>query len=557
MKRMWRALAAIAVVAALGGCAGLPTSGPVQPGPVVTAEAVAPDVTFRPNAPQPGATPEQIVDGFVTAASGPQNDWQTARLYLAADYREEWKPQAGVIVDVLADRLYVSTGEDTITLQVTPRATVDAGGTYTDSDGATTPPLAYSLAQQADGEWRITNAPDGILLDEDVFRSVFHSYSVMYFDPTWEFLVPDLRWFPTYNAATRIADALVNGDPAPWLTDSVVTAFPENVDLVPSVPVPGGVAQAQLSEQALAVDQTTLDRMQTQLSASLATAQVSQVEMLVEGARIDARRVATQDTMVDARALVLTPEGFGYLVSGDLTPIPGLSEAIARLSPVAVQVGRDRVSAAVRLADGSAALVRDDGRVTPLDGRPGLLDPTIDPFGTVWTVPGGEPGAMLATTADGDVIAVSGAWTGANRIHSMQVSRDGTRMAAIVAFGARRVLAVAGVVRDSDGVPRALGEPVVLAGISGEGNDVGWLDTLTIGAISADGEQTRFVEQPVGGMVSSVDAPDGAVELAGVNIATAVRLRTADGALFVRRSSNWVQTATDVTVLAVQQGNPK
>jgi Lipoprotein LpqB beta-propeller domain/Sporulation and spore germination len=557
MKRMWRALAAIAVVAALGGCAGLPTSGPVQPGPVVTAEAVAPDVTFRPNAPQPGATPEQIVDGFVTAASGPQNDWQTARLYLAADYREEWKPQAGVIVDVLADRLYVSTGEDTITLQVTPRATVDAGGTYTDSDGATTPPLAYSLAQQADGEWRITNAPDGILLDEDVFRSVFHSYSVMYFDPTWEFLVPDLRWFPTYNAATRIADALVNGDPAPWLTDSVVTAFPENVDLVPSVPVPGGVAQAQLSEQALAVDQTTLDRMQTQLSASLATAQVSQVEMLVEGARIDARRVATQDTMVDARALVLTPEGFGYLVSGDLTPIPGLSEAIARLSPVAVQVGRDRVSAAVRLADGSAALVRDDGRVTPLDGRPGLLDPTIDPFGTVWTVPGGEPGAMLATTADGDVIAVSGAWTGANRIHSMQVSRDGTRMAAIVGFGARRVLAVAGVVRDSDGVPRALGEPVVLAGISGEGNDVGWLDTLTIGAISADGEQTRFVEQPVGGMVSSVDAPDGAVELAGVNIATAVRLRTADGALFVRRSSNWVQTATDVTVLAVQQGNPK
>ncbi|QEW00587.1 hypothetical protein F6J84_11105 [Microbacterium caowuchunii] len=557
MKRMWRALAAIAVVAALGGCAGLPTSGPVQPGPVVTAEALAPDVTFRPNAPQPGATPEQIVDGFVTAASGPQNDWQTARLYLAADYREDWKPQAGVIVDVLADRLYVSTGEDTITLQVTPRATVDAGGTYTDSDGASTPPLAYTLAQQADGEWRITNAPDGILLDEDVFRSVFHSYSVMYFDPTWEFLVPDLRWFPTYNAATRIADALVNGDPAAWLVDSVVTAFPENVDLVPSVPVPGGVAQAQLSEQALAVDQTTLDRMQTQLSASLATAQVSQVEMLVEGARIDARRVPTQDTMVDARALVLTPEGFGYLVSGDLTPIPGLSEAIERLSPVAVQVGRDRVSAAVRLADGSAALVRDDGRVTPLDGRPGLLDPTIDPFGTVWTVPGGDPAATLATTADGDVIAVGGAWTGASRIHSMQVSRDGTRMAAIVSFGARRVLAVAGVVRDSDGVPRALGEPVVLTGITGEGNDVGWLDTVTVGAISAGGEQTRFVEQPVGGLVSSVDAPDGAVELAGVNIASAVRLRTADGALFVRRSSNWVQTATDVTVLAVQQGNPK
>ena len=51
------------------------------------------------------------------------------------------------------------------------------------------------------------------MLDRDVFPSVFHDYSVMYFDPTWEYLVPDVRWFPTANAASRVADALVNEPP--------------------------------------------------------------------------------------------------------------------------------------------------------------------------------------------------------------------------------------------------------------------------------------------------------------------------------------------------------
>ncbi|WP_159501072.1 LpqB family beta-propeller domain-containing protein [Microbacterium sp. 18062] len=554
MRRVWRLVGVLVVVVALGGCAGLPTSGPVQPGPSYSSDPESPDVIFRPNAPQPGATPEQIVDGFVTAASGPQDNWETARLYLASDYRDAWQPEAGVIVDVLADRLYAPLADGSIDLQVTPRATVDEGGSYSRSDGGVAAPLTYELAQQEDGEWRIVRAPDGIVLDEDVFRSVFRSYALMYFDPTWEFLVPDARWFPTSNAATRVADALVNGDAASWLAESVVSAFPDNVDLLPSVPTPDGVAQAQLSAEALALDQATLDRMQTQLSASLASAQVTQVQMLVDGTRLDARRLSTQDTTIDPRALVLTEEGFGYLVSGDLTPIPGLSDAIVAAEPLAVQLARDRASAAVRLADGSAALVAEDGTTTTLDDRAGLLDPTIDAFDVVWTVPAGTPGAVRATIASGEAVEITGAWTGASRIHSMQISRDGTRMAAIVSFGSRPELVVAGVIRDADGVPSALGEPITLAGLGGDGTDVGWLDNATIGALDARADASTYIEQPIGGFTSSLEAPAGAVDLAGVNNPGAVRLRSAAGELFVRRQTNWVQTGAGVEVLAVQQG---
>lgn len=556
MRRPAALVAVLALVTALAGCAGLPTTGPVQPVPPESAEVVVPDITFRPDAPQPGATPQQIVEGFVRAASGPQNDWDTARLFLAPDYRDTWEPEAGVIVDVLSERVYTPAADDAIDLQVTPRATVDEGGSYAPSDSGMAAPLSYTLAQQGDGEWRITTAPDGILLDEDFFRSVFRSYALMYFDPTWEYLVPDTRFFPTYNSATRIADALVNGDPSAWLAESVTTAFPENVDLLPSVPAPGGVAQAQLSEQALSLDELTLDRMQTQLAASLATAQVGQVEMLVDGTRLDAERVATEDTTVDPRALVLNDDGFGFLVSGDLTPLAGLSPAVVAAEPTSVQLAPDRGSAAVRLPDGSAALIADDGQLAVVDERAYLLAPTIDPFGDVWTVPSTDPGAVHATTTSGDVVELAGAWSGASRIDAMQISRDGARMAAIVGFGARTVLVVAGVVRDADGVPVALGDPVTLANLEGQGRDLGWLDDVTIGALSGDGEDVTFVEQVVGGLTTRFEAPAGSVALAGVNTPSAVRLRSAEGALFVRRSSNWVQTAEGVSVLAGQQGSP-
>jgi predicted small lipoprotein YifL len=555
MKRLMRVLTVAVLLCALAGCAGLPTSGPVQAGKTAAADADQPALDFRPDGPQPGASPQQIVDGFITAASSPEDAWTIAQSFLARDFRSTWNPQAGVIVDVFADREYTVADDGTVALQVTPVATVDAAGAYTGAEGGATP-LSYRLVKQDDGEWRITEAPAGLLMDEDLFASVFHAYHLMYFDPTWSYLVPDVRWFPTLNAPGRIASALVNGTPAEWLADSVVTAFPESVELTPAVPITGGqVAQAELSEQALSVDDLTLDRMQTQLSASLATAGVTDVEMLVDGTVLDAERVATVSTKVDARALVLTEDGFGFLVSGELTEIPGLTPAIEQLAPLAIQTAPDRASAAVRLADGTAARVLADGTVTTIDRRPGLIDPTVDPTGAIWTVTSGSPAEVQVTTADGDVLAIGGAWTGASRISSMQISRDGTRMAAILTFGGRSVVAVAGVARDARGAPTGLSDPQVLTQLPDAGIDLGWLDDAVLGAL-VPGDEPSYAEVMIGGGTELLAAPTGAVELAGSNVVGSARVLAADGALYVRRSSTWVQATSGVAVLAVQQGAP-
>ena len=137
----------------------------------------------------------------------------------------------------------------------------------------------------------------------------------------------------------------------------------------------------------------------------------------------------------------------------------------------------------------------------------------------------------------------------------MRVSRDGTRIAALVRDGAQPAVWVAGIVRDVDGTPTGMSEPHVVALLPGEGIELTWLDDATLALIWSDGEQDVMREQPVGGEGSDVRAPDGVVSIAGGNQSGSVRLRTSDGALFVQRGS-WQFLASEVEVLAVQQGSP-
>lgn len=562
MKRSPRGgvIAILACLAlALSGCAGLPTGGPVNAGLDLSDDAPPNPVSFFPDKPQAGATPQQIVEGFIRAGSGPTDNWETARLYLDAAVREQWQPEAGVTVDVLAGRVPSVTSDTTIDMQLTQVAAVDDTGAYTVVDrGPTT--LSFALAQDDAGEWRITEAPDGVVLDEDQFDSVYNAYSLAYFDPAWEYLVPDVRWFPTSNAATRIALALVDGAPSPWLAESVTTAFPENVSLQsPAVPIDDGVAQVTLGASALALDEVTRSRMRTQLQASLSRARVSEVTMTASGTQLAAEVISTRSTRVNTLALGLTEQGFGFISSGDIEPIDGLTDTIATLqpAPVAIQLAADRQFAAVRVASGEIVRVQADGQVLPVDARPELVDPSLDPQGYIWSVPADAPTQLTVLSSQGERVDVRNAWVGASRITAMEVSRDGARVAAIVSSAGNSVVSVAGIVRDGDGAPQELGDWIALGTVAGAGLDIGWLDDTTVGVLSRSGDTVELVQQPVGGPASEpLTAPPGTTSLAGASIPSGVRLRDADGALYVRRGSNWQQTSTGVLVLATQSGSP-
>lgn len=548
---------------ALAACAGFPTSGPVNYGdPATGSSGEAQNIAFLPDRPQPGASPALIVEGFINAGTGPAGDWARAREFLAPELQDTWEPDAGVTVDVLAARTYTpsETDEGIVDFTLDAVANVDDRGAYERVELAEWT-QRFELEQQSDGEWRITVAPDGVVLDRDRFPTVFHRFSVMYFDPTWEYLVPDARWFPTttpMTPASRITAALVNKPPSEWLAESVRNAFPESVE-AQSVPVDAGVAEVQLSDDAIDLDALTKDRMLTQLEQSLAGAGVIEVRMSVGSTPLTAERVPTRSTRVPSAPLVLTEDQFGFLTGGELEQLPGLSAQVVEAAPTAVQVDPDRDAAAVRLSTGEVARIAAD-ETTVLDTRGGLIDPSIDPFGYVWSVPRDAPAALQAHAPDGSPpVDVADAWSGAMAIQAMSLSRDGTRIVAAVTAGGRTALWIAGVVRDDANgtLPVRLGDPVALAIVGGPALGVTWVDDTTVGVLGDGDEDSIVIEQVVGGPASASSASPEVVSIAGGNGSSTLRLQSADGTLYVKRGTTWQPTATGVRVLATQQGAPE
>lgn len=549
------ALLALLLVA----CGGLPTSGPVNAGQPIPDEDTGGNIVFLPDGPSKDATPQQIVEGFIAAGSGPRTNWETAKEFLAPEFRSTWNPRASVTVYRPGDRSLDQVSANAFSLSVTPVATVDASGELSTWGDAGEISLSFTLAQQADGQWRITQAPDGIVLDRNRFVVVFDNYAVQFFDPTWSYLVPDERWFPRLYAASNIADALVDGGPSAWLEPAVTTAFTDGARLTQAaVQVSADkVASVSFEEGARALSAEVLGRMQTQLAASLASASIDEVDMVVDGQRLAAQPVSVRSTRIYARPLVRTADAFGFLSGSVIERIPGLSDAVPQADPTDVEISADRSRAAVRDTSGHAVVVDADGEITTVDTRAGLVAPSIDPFGFVWSVPEGTPTAVEAHGADGVSVDVPGAWPGASQIVAQRVSRDGTRLAGIVRDGGTYALWVAGIQRDRTGTPTGLGERKVVAELPGTGRAMTWLDESTIAVVTtADGESS-MTAQVVGGFGSVTRTPSGVVAVAGSDQSGDVQLLDADGELFGQRGLNWQNLASDVLVLGVQQGAPR
>src|SRR5690606_35918950 len=147
------ALAGLLVVA-LAACAGLPVTGPVNPGRPVTDDDDGTDVSYVPAGPADGATPVQIVEGFIAAGSGPSGNWEVAQEFLTDAAREVWKRQAGVTIYESGTRTITGADEeaagiDDMTVTIDPVALVDSTGSYAVAGGGALP-FAFQVEQIGD-----------------------------------------------------------------------------------------------------------------------------------------------------------------------------------------------------------------------------------------------------------------------------------------------------------------------------------------------------------------------------------------------------------------------
>lgn len=553
-SRLLTASAALMAVL-LAGCATIPNSGPVQQGDPVPADE-SPDFDIIVEGPTAGATQEEILDGFLTAAQDPRNRYQVARTFLTEGFADEWQSDASVTVDVLAERETEVIDDFSIRVEATPAASLRENGQYEESESRAPIPLDYGF-EQVDGEWRISSAPDGVLLDQVGFSLVFRAYTLWFLDPTGRFLVPDVRWYAGRDAVqTTMVQALLAG-PAEWLAPGVVSAFPEGTELDPvAVPVSGGVAGVSLAGAAFD-DPTTVQRIQAQLDATLiGVANIDEVQLTVNGVDPNVPELSggpVQNPRVDPRSVVFDGETFGYLASSGETiqPISGLSDQVAALAPTGAALGPEGESAAVGSADG-VWLVRAGEPAVPLDPRTGLVTPAIDGEGVVWSVPTDSPDQLAWYAPDGSTGQVAVPWSG-TAIAAIEVSRDSTRIVALLADGASTHFVAASIQRNGDGHPQTLGAvPLRLDDVSGTPRDVAWLDSNTVASLTAlpDGT-TRIVTQELGGFASQRDGPAGGVLIDGGN--SDLRALTSNGDLEVRSGVGWQGRASGIRFIAAQQ----
>lgn len=565
--RLSRRIRLIALAAAgllLAGCTGLPTSGAPNPGLALDEEGQLPSFTPIAQGPQPGASPEGIVEGFLEAAMTPANEWEIAQEFLTEDLRRTWKPEVGVTIDSsAAQRQFTPTvdGEDEeataaeVRVNVDQIASVDAGGAYSAASGTGTG--AYRLVREEQGEWRISEAPDGIFLDADAFGQVYQKYSLKYFDHSWTHLVPDVRWFPRRTAmATSVTRALLSGQPSPWLAPAVRSAFTEDVALAGDAVLVDAsqVASVSLTRTALSASSTELARMRTQLESSLAGAGVSEVRFTVDGAPLDAGTIAVDETIIDPGVLVLNDETFGTASGDELAPVGALTAQLAKFTdPIrSVDVSLSATLAAVQLRDGRVFAV-SAGNSDELDQRAGLIEPSLDPFGYTWTVPRGDPAAVQAWSPQVERHPIGNAWPNADSVTHLRVAADGARVAAVLTTGSLRTLVVAAIVRGEDSEPVEIGELYEVARLTEPAQGIAWVGSDSIALLSSGADQT-LTTYVVGGPSTSTAAPERAISLAGARSTTGLRVLSSDGAVYAQRGTSWQVSVEDALVLGTRAG---
>lgn len=568
-RRALRGLA-VGVVAALllSGCTGLPTTGDVQPGLALGASPEDPDFLPLASGPAEGAGPAAIVEGFMEAAITPADNWDTARTFLTPDLAATWRPGTGVSVDVSAStRSFDSNVEDDAETEDGDRAdvrvtfdqiaSVDGTGAYSEAIGASN---SAFVVVKSDGQWRISEAPDGVVLDEARFSRVYDDYALQYYDVTWERLVPDVRWFPRRaTVATTIAQTLIGGAPSPWLDPAVQSAFPAGVQLArDAVPIDADqVAEVALNRAALGLDPVTLARMRTQLQATFTASQVqiNQVRFTVDGRPLEAGVAKIVEDPPDGGSLVLKDGTFGTLVGGEITPLPGVTEEVLALTqPVAaIDVSASGAHAAVQLADGHVWMA-GDGNFDELDPRALLVRPSMDPFDYTWSVPSSAPAALQAISTDVRALEIASAWPEASQVSAIRVSVDGARIAAVIVVGGEQWLVVSAIIRDETGTPTELGPTEEVAQLDDAALGLVWLGQDRLGVLSS-GEDRTVLTQIVGGAGTVEAAPTAAISIAGSRSNSGVRILSSDGSVFARSGSAWSESTDGVLLLGTRAGH--
>lgn len=541
-RRRPSALAALLVALVLAGCStGVPTTGPVTRVSAAPGR-INPGVEIAPAPPGRNATQIEVVEGFLHAMASWQPDYAVARAYLTPEASDEWQPDAGV--RVYAEGNPVTTTENGARLRAPVVGTLDPSGAYLQSNG--TIDHDFALVRDAEGEWRISEPPSGLVISQYLFTSAFTRVTTYFYAPGGRWLVPDPRYFPRGQQAHEGAARAVVSGATDWLQPSVQPAV-VGVRLHRIAVSPAGIARLELGRDSgdLDADQRaalvaqfawTFRQFESILSLQVGWAGEDPWDIAPYGRTVPVGAFPEVDpagrqgsrqlfTVTDGRIVraMEGPQGTDNLVVAPA--LTGVSHAAVRSDAlVAAAVTSDRQ--ALELAPLSEPSVR------PMGVSIGLRRPQFERQGGLWV--SNDAGQLARVDADGVWQELSVDGLGEGRIEAFRVSPDGMRVALVVQRpGGQRVLGLARVVRDAGGVEvEGWRELTVSAALVTQAVlDVGWRSPDSLLVLLGDGRTTSVLAVAQDGSTDATIGPTGFSDLVELAVAPGVppMVRTADG----------------------------
>ena len=501
------------LAAALPACSTVPGDSPTVQITQV-AEPPADAVGIEPQAPEPGATPEEVVRGFIDANASTVRNHPVARQYLSTDAATSWSDSDGVTV-ISGD--YAPVQAQPGTVQVTAReiGTVDERGIF--AVGAEQVyARAFTLTDES-GEWRITDPPDGLLLLEPDFTRTYDQIDVYFLDPTGTRVVPDPRYLVDGEAQPNaVVERLLSG-PSPAVAAGVVNPL-DGAALRSTVAVSGQTATVDLTFPAGAADET-VSAAAGQLVWSLQQDQLGlqTVQVLRDGQPLGLAGVPDRQTIADWPSLApdaAPPNAVGhYLADGGLrrladgSPAPGpagtgvygLSSAAVSVDPRTGQLGLTAGVSTTNSPTGAPAALYagpyGGDLAWVLDGTSFTAPTTPGTRSEVWTVRNGTDVVRLPAGGSPQTVSAP-TLAGLGRATTFQLSPDGVRAAVVIDGPGGGRLYVGTVVRAADAV--SVRDLRLVAPSLRQVVDVAWRNASLLMVLATDPGAQRTVPFTVG-----------------------------------------------------------
>ena len=541
-----RALIAIVLVATLTGCASLPVSGPVRIGPDLATPTDGNSFYYSPASPVDGATETEILSGFISAGTAPQNDYSIAREFLDESIRATWNPNQELLIQRTTPKITL-TDTGTALVEVSVAARIDANGRYETLPAGSTRVLEYTFTEQA-GQVRIDSAPDVTMVIRPVFDVVFRSYSIFFLDKSKKNLVPELRWFPANPATgTKLVKALLAG-PSSWLEPAVISAIPTGTVLsTDAVTVQEEIALVDLSARALVAGLSDRSLMKAQLVATLSQLPtITEVAISIERSAQDIPASQVKPSATTSGTLLAVGQNGLEALSGSNPDsfASGLSFFSSRtVSKLAASKAGDKLAALTASGVSETALAAPGSSVEVVDPRSPLAGLEYDLLSNLWLATGSQVSVNSRP--------LQASWLAGQSIVDFSLSPEGSRVALVVTTGGSNQVLIAPVIRDANGVPIQLAEPLAIGSEIDNPVRLSWFDSVTVAIVNDQPDLASIALVSIGGTTRLIQGVADVRSLVALGDGTNLYALKDSGELVVYRGSFWSSLESSISAIAL------